>query len=380
MPKRLKDIQFSSDNPKINLKGPTFKKRVPIKKNKNIIYKETSPITEIKDLSTGENQKYIYIKGKNFSPPKYLGNLLRIGVVGFLIIILLNTINVYVLGKSLEKDISNTAYQGYSYLIDAGKSATQIQFDNALTAFDNALNNFNQAEEELWFINTDYTFFSEQSNISQAVNALLEGGKYFSFAGKYFLQAVEEFNKIPLYFVSKNNLNEKSPSITDTLKLGLEKTNLAIEQVSYAAKEISKIDSSTLPPELQSRFLFAKKKIEEISKILEETSLHFPAILKLLGDRYPHRYLILFQNNNEIRPTGGFIGSYAIMDINDGYIENLETYDVYDLDGAYWEIIEPPEEFYKFTSNWRFRDSNYSPDFSYSAKKRRPNSRYRNSY
>lgn len=372
MPKKLKDIQLSSINQKIDLKGPVFKKRKPIRKNKNTIYKEETPIKEIKDLSTTENQKYIYIKGKNFKPPKFLGNLLRLGVVGFLIIILLNTINVYVIGKSIEEDISNTAYQGYSYLVDAGKSATQIQFDNALIAFDKALENFNQAEADLWFINTDYTFYSEESNIGQAVNALLESGKYFSFAGKYFLQAVEEFNKIPLYFVSKNNPdNATAPSITDTLKLGLEKTDLAIKQISYAAKEIAKIDEATLPPELKARVTLAKKKIEEISKTLEETSKHFPAILKLLGDRYPHRYLILFQNNNEIRPSGGFIGSYAIMDINDGYIENLETYDVYDLDGSYFEIIEPPEVFSELTSNWRFRDSNYSPDFTFSAKKAR---------
>ncbi len=77
------------------------------------------------------------------------------------------------------------------------------------------------------------------------------------------------------------------------------------------------------------------------------------------------------QNNNEIRPTGGFIGSYAIVDINDGYIEKLETHDVYDIDGSYGGLIEPPDEFKSFTSNWRFRDSNYSPDFFYSGKKAR---------
>ncbi|MBI4975441.1 DUF4012 domain-containing protein [Candidatus Peregrinibacteria bacterium] len=79
--------------------------------------------------------------------------------------------------------------------------------------------------------------------------------------------------------------------------------------------------------------------------------------------------MILFQNNNEIRATGGFIGSYAIVDVNDGYIDKIEVQDVYDIDGSYWGIIEPPDEFKEFTSNWRFRDSNYSPDFSVSAKK-----------
>ncbi|MFH1533704.1 MAG: DUF4012 domain-containing protein [Nitrospirota bacterium] len=372
MPKNSKDIKIDPSHKKIDLKGKVSGKKKPIEKTENNIYKEDTPIREVKDLYSSKKENYIYIRGKKFNPPKYLGNLIRVALAGFLIIFAINIVNVYVIGKTIEKDISDTAYQGYNYILDAGKSATQIQFDNALESFDKAITNFEEAEDELWFINTDYSFYNEDSSVGQAVNAMLEGGKYFSFAGKYFLEAVEEFNKIPLYFVTKNNPDQPSPpSITDSLRLGLEKTDLAIEQINLASEQILTIEESTLPPELRARVTLAKTKIEEISNTLAATSEYFPAILKLLGDRYPHRYLILFQNNNEIRPSGGFIGSYAIMDINEGYIEKLETYDVYDIDGSYGGIIEPPEEFKPWTKNWRLRDSNYSPDFPTSAKKAR---------
>jgi Protein of unknown function (DUF4012) len=372
MVKNLKDIKVDPSHKNIDLKGKVSKKKKPIEKTGNSIYKSDSPITEVKDLHSGKKQNYIYIRGKKFNPPKYLGNLIRVAFAGFLIILVINVVNVYVIGKAIERDISDNAYEGYSYILDAGKSATQIQFDNALASFDKAIANFEEAEGDLWFINTDYTFYGQDTNVGQAVNAMLEGGKYFSFAGKYFLEAVEEFNKIPLYFVTKNDPDQKEPpSITDTLKLGLEKTDLAIEQINLASEQILTIEESTLPPELRARVTLAKEKIEEISSTLTATSEYFPAILKLLGDRYPHRYLILFQNNNEIRPSGGFIGSYAIMDINEGYIEKLETYDVYDIDGSYGGIIEPPEEFKSWTQNWRFRNSNYSPDFPTSAIKAR---------
>lgn len=371
MPKNVKDIKVDPSHKEIDLKGKVLKKK-PIEKTANNIYKEDTPIKTVKDLHSGKKENYIYIRGKRFKPPKYLGNLIRVAFAGFAIILVINIVNVYVIGKTIEKDISDTAYQGYNYILDAGKSATQIQFDNALESFDNAIMNFEEAEEELWFINTDYSFYNEDTNVGQAVNAMLEGGKYFSFAGKYFLEAVEEFNKIPLYFVTKNDPDQKDPpSITDSLRLGLEKTDLAIEQINLASEQILTIEESTLPPELRARVSLAKEKIEEISSTLTATSEYFPAILKLLGDRYPHRYLILFQNNNEIRPSGGFIGSYAIMDINEGYIEKLETYDVYDIDGSYGGVIEPPEEFKTWTQNWRFRNSNYSPDFPTSAKKAR---------
>ncbi|MDA1060493.1 MAG: DUF4012 domain-containing protein, partial [bacterium] len=373
MTKKVKDLKLDPQIEKIDLGGANSKKKVQsIEKDANKIYKESLPVKAVKDLSIEQDFHYIYIKGKKYVPPKYLGNLLKIALVGFLIIIAINGVSLYQKGKTLEANIADQAYEGYNFLVDAGKSATKIEFDSALALFETARDNFSQAKDSLWFINSDKTFYVKNKSTGQAVAALLEGGKYFAIAGKYFLDTLEEFNKIPLYFVSKNkDPKGGAPSITDTLKRGLEKTDLAIEQIYLAAEEIESIDESTLPDDIGARVAFAKGKVKEVSKILELTKQHFPALLKLLGDRYPHRYLILLQNNKEIRPTGGFIGSYAIMDLNEGYIEKLETYDVYDIDGSYGGLIEPPEELKAFTNNWRFRDSNYSPDFPISAQKAR---------
>lgn len=376
MPKKISDLKLEPNKKKIDLRGPKsadffVKEFKRLKKNKYNLYKQKTPITEVKDLSGGKKANYIYIKGKQFTPPKFLGNLLKIAGIGFLIILIINTVNVYHAGKKLEENISAEAAEGYSFLIDAGKSATKVQFDSALEIFEKALENFSDAKEKLWFVSTDKSFYANDNNVTHAASALLTGGKYFALSGGYFLEAMEEFNKIPLYFVAKNNNPEAKVSITDALKIGLEKTDLAISQVSLASEQMATINVDSLPSEISLRVKFAQEKVAETSELLNTTAQHFPALLKLLGDRYPHRYLILFQNNNEIRPTGGFIGSYAIMDLNEGFISGLETNDVYDLDGYYGGIIEPPDELKAFTGNWRFRDSNYSPDFPTSAAKAR---------
>ena len=370
MTKKIQDLKLDGKGGKIDLK----KKRAGsfLRKDKNVIYKKNTPITAVTDIHGVKKSHYIYVRGRKFEPPKFLGNLLRVATLGFLIIILINAVNVYYTGKRLEKEISGHAYEGYSFLIDAGKNATRTQFNNAVIAFEKALENFSEAERALWFISTDKSFYADSDNVAQAANAILNGGKYFALSGEYFLDALEEFNKLPLYFVSKNaNPDSSPPSITDTLKFGLEKTNLAIEQISLAAGEMAKINEKNLPPEIAVRATFAKKKVAEVSEILNSTAKHFPAILKLLGDRYPHRYLIILQNNNEIRPSGGFIGSYIIMDVNEGYIEKMETNDVYDLDDPFRDYIEPPENLKEFIPNWRFRDANYSADFPTSAGKLR---------
>jgi len=375
MPKDLKDIKKASSSGKIRLKKKRTKKT--LKKAKPSIYKNETPIIEMKDLKDGQQEDFLYVKGQKYDKPRQFGNLIKIGLLGFLILLLINFLNVYGIGRNIQSDVTDVTFQGYNHLIDAGKSATQIQFNEAIKAFDSAEESFLTAQERLWFINEDNTFYSTDSDVKLAVDALLIGGKHFAEAGKHFLEAVEYYNKIPLYFVSANSEKDSSdeykpkPSITDALKQGLEKTELAISEITQAAEKFQNINEQKLPADLQVKIALAKEKISEISDTLTQIETHFPALLKLLGDRYPHRYLILLQNNNEIRPTGGFIGSYAIVDVNDGYIEKLETYDVYDLDGSYGEIIEPPEELKAFTNNWRFRDSNYSPDFEVSAKKAR---------
>ncbi len=371
---KINDIQQGISKEKIDLRRPKDlelrKKAETLRKNKNVLYKKTATVKSVKDLSGSDKTSYSYIKGKSYTPSKSLGNIIKMGVFSFLIILILNSVSIYFQGKSVKKEISNIAYEGISYLVDAGKSATKIQFADALETFDKALKNFGDAQHDLWFISNDKTLYASDNNAGNAVEALLESGKNFATAGKYFTEGLDEFNKIPVFFVSKNNSeSQQKVSITDILKKGLDKTDMALKEISQATEKIKNINEKSLPSEIGSRITLAKQKINEVSNILEMTSQSFPALLKLLGDKKLHRYLILLQNNNEIRPTGGFIGSYAIVEIQDGYIEKLEVDDVYDIDGSYKEIIEPPEELKFFTTNWRFRDSNYSPDFKVAASK-----------
>ncbi len=375
MAKKLNDLKKDS-LPKIDLSDGFSKKekdsqRISQKRQK-VLNKIQEPIHKIGDLKSDKNYNFNYFKGKDFNPPKYLGNLLKVSFIGFFIIFFLNTINVYYSGKTLQDNISGSAFEGYNLLVSGGKDATKIQFNAAEDSFESALESFQSAEEELWFINQDVTFYSDKESVANTVKNLLEGGQHFAAAGSYFLEALEEFNKLPLYFVANNNPSIKQkPSLSNALTTGLSHTEKAIEEISKASEKIQSVNENILPPDIRHKVVFAKDKINEISGILNTTSEHFPAILKLLGDKTPHTYLVLFQNNDELRPTGGFIGSYALIDINDGQITKLETHDSYELDGSYTAIIEPPAEFKEFTNNWRFRDSNYWPDFPLSAQKAR---------
>lgn len=85
----------------------------------------------------------------------------------------------------------------------------------------------------------------------------------------------------------------------------------------------------------------------------------------LLGFDERKKYIVLFQNNYELRSTGGFIGSYGLLTVEQGRVASFSIQDVYETDGQLTEHIEPPFALRRYlgVTNWNMRDSNYALDF-----------------
>ncbi|MGC9046805.1 MAG: DUF4012 domain-containing protein [Minisyncoccia bacterium] len=79
--------------------------------------------------------------------------------------------------------------------------------------------------------------------------------------------------------------------------------------------------------------------------------------------------LFAFQNPSEIRPGGGFIGSYADVVVSNGQLQNIDVRDIYDPDGQLSLRIIPPVPLQTITTAWGARDANWFFDFPLSAKK-----------
>ena len=105
------------------------------------------------------------------------------------------------------------------------------------------------------------------------------------------------------------------------------------------------------------------KKLADVIKISSATIDFWPDILGFNGQK---TYLLLFQNNMELRPGGGFVGSYGLLTLNKGKIQNFKIYDVYDADGQLRAHIEPPYPIRRHlpSVHWYLRDSNFDVDFS----------------
>lgn len=105
------------------------------------------------------------------------------------------------------------------------------------------------------------------------------------------------------------------------------------------------------------------QRLSDVVKISSATIDFWPDIFGFNGQK---TYLLLFQNNMELRPGGGFIGSYGILTLDKGKIQNFKIYDVYDADGQLKAHVEPPFPIRRHlpSVHWYLRDSNFNIDFS----------------
>lgn len=120
--------------------------------------------------------------------------------------------------------------------------------------------------------------------------------------------------------------------------------------------------------------------IRRVYDLIADTAIFFDefepfiALLPRIGGFFGEReYLLLFQNNTELRPTGGFIGTYGIVRIRNGNIISLTIDDAYNLDRSVPAKSRPPApkplQDYLGQPYWFFRDVSWSPDFPETAER-----------
>lgn len=124
----------------------------------------------------------------------------------------------------------------------------------------------------------------------------------------------------------------------------------------------------TLEANLPDNFINTYKLDVKISKAKEYMSIANIALERfdeIFGKTSPKTYALFFANNHELRPGGGFIGSFALIKTEKLKIQEWRIYDVYDADGQLKARVIPPAAISTYLRQPFFflRDSAFSPDF-----------------
>lgn len=148
-------------------------------------------------------------------------------------------------------------------------------------------------------------------------------------------------------------------------ELGSVQANLQSDRVKHF---LSRSLFTRLSTQVESSLVLLKK-LRSYTTTLRRSMSVLPQVLGFTGGK--KTYLLLFQNNMELRPTGGFIGSYGLMTFDEGILKDFKVEDVYTADGALQGHVDPPApiKVYLEQEHWYMRDSNWDPDFSVSAER-----------
>lgn len=198
-------------------------------------------------------------------------------------------------------------------------------------------------------------------------------------AGDKAIEAIEpNADLLGLNKGAKTNTSFLAGSAEDRLQYAVKtmsaltpKINEMADNVDTVRKEIAQIDPNRYPEkirgtEIRSRLIGAKAVIEDTANLFVNAQPLLKNLPKLMGEPTEQRYLVLFQNDKELRPTGGFLTAYAQFRFVHGKPILEKADDIYALDAALKTKYPATREintFHKGVYNLFIRDSNLSPDF-----------------
>ena len=265
--------------------------------------------------------------------------------------------------QETKEDVMNYAQTAYEDLKIANSAISNKDFTTANNNFSEANNNFSQATAKINGIST---------KIKTLINLIPTNGANLADA-EYLLQIGEEASTIGGDFVKITEAFQKDDNakITDRLVFLQENIAETLPKLQNIKLNLNKIRQQAIPEDKREMFNQIRDYFTIILSDLEELNRFSTTMNEILGKDRTQRYLFIFQNNNEIRPTGGFMGSFALVDIDRGEITNLEIPGggIYQMQGQLLENKISPYPMQLINARWELQDANWFADFPTSAEK-----------
>ncbi len=283
--------------------------------------------------------------------------VLMIGVVSFAI----HGALLVASGQKLKGQVLGAADQGLGHLHMA-QDALQNQDSTAMSQqLQMALQSFQTSQQDLGSTNILLGSLLELTpqkhdadKLLQASTLLTEGG----ISWTKFYEISKDVSVTPQGITGKSGQSNVLADMNEQLQSGRTKINEAITL-------LEQIDPSSIPTSKRIAFNEARNKMEIARTGTAVIGEMFDLLVQITsGDK---NVLLLFENNNELRPTGGFIGTYGAMRLQNGQINSLHISSIYDLDGQLKQTILPPQPIQAVNNKWFMRDSNWWSDFPASA-------------
>ena len=189
---------------------------------------------------------------------------------------------------------------------------------------------------------------------------------------RHFTSGINKILAISDAATKEGFLSKKFGSITRQ-KLTEAQQEFEIAQKGMVPIRASLNNNSSLGPTISESpdgTFIENDKIDRIELLLQQSVDTTNFIRAFLGYEGPKEYLLLRQDENEIRATGGVIGAAVRMVLNEGTLTDLIYHDSLNIDPEPHTLNPSPPDglyWYLWQDRMLFRDSNWSPHFPLSA-------------
>lgn len=330
--------------------------------------KETpSPEIEAEKVVSSPKKFFSKIKLPHLPKPVKIGLLVFLGLLLFLILV------SGIFALSIKK-------QTQSASSSISQIATSIQEKNLIVTsqhLDKLESDINKIESSYKIVSW-LKFIPLYGGYVKDGQAVLNASQSLIIAGKESISAIEPYSDLLGFKVDQeqedkpefDSIENRIIFLAETLdKISPQLDGIA-EDLEIANQSLSNINPRRYPNSFLGKPI--RPKIYQIQSALSDTAtlmVQAKPLIKLLptllGTPDSKLYMLLFQNDGEIRPTGGFMTAYAYLKVSQGKMEPLGSYDIYNLDARWSGRVEAPEAIQKYLNEtyWNLRNMNLSPDF-----------------
>jgi len=153
----------------------------------------------------------------------------------------------------------------------------------------------------------------------QGVDDLAGAGVLLSDAGVRLVDAASSI-------IEPSDQNQKLSDALDRLRGVEDLLQAGVASIDAAGATVDKLEGKRLVrPPGRARTDLARR-LPEIRRRATDAQEALASMITFAGGEGPRRYLVLSQNPDEVRPTGGFIGTYGVLEAVSGQL-SLERYD-----------------------------------------------------
>jgi len=258
-----------------------------------------------------------------------------------------------------------SVYSSFQNLNNAAKLTDFSQINQAEKLTQNAYQGFSRSRTMLRQLQPVAKIIG-LSSLTANLDRLLFIGSQLSQGALYLAKAGEAGT-----FITQIVFHHSDGNINEALKQVQINLDQAFNKFSFVESELQSGHqlASDFTVSLNSKIQKLTAALPNIRQQINQTRLILPIIPSFIAQDSKKTYLLLFQNSAEIRPTGGFIGSYGLLTFDKGKLLDFTVEDIYSADGQLKGYVKPPEPIKKYLGQdlWFFRDSNWDPDFSIAA-------------